>query len=447
MRVALKIAAWMILVLLAVQVMMGLARLDREAKIVEQELQRDHRIVGSALVAAVEHQAGDLAQSQALLQEIELAEREIELELSLASVQAPSQAIQDGLLVTDLDVRLPSGPARLRLREPMSELERVSQEGRRQLLLSGGLLLALGLLAAASTGRFVVGKRMERLLGRAVEIGNGDLSPRAPLHGRDELTELGIALETLASNLEQARVQAQQEQAAREQAVEQLRHADRLRLVGDLAAGVAHELGSPLHVISGNARYLSSAQGLTPELQETADDIRDQAERMTHLVRDLLELAHPKPPSGSLEPLPQIWGDLRSTGEGLVRGTRVRMELSPPPQVYVHVRPALLVQAMANLMRNAVQAQSERGGAVQVSALPVGDHVELRVDDQGPGVPPELRESVLAPFYTTKPPGQGLGLGLPLVQGIVEEAGGTLRIEDAPSGGARFVISLPAESP
>jgi signal transduction histidine kinase len=446
MRVALKIAAWMTVVLLVLQIVMGLIRLDREGRIVEQELRRDHHIFGAALVAAVERQAeqGDgLPEALALLDDIELAEREIALDLDLVQVIEPSQRVRDGVLVTEMAVNLAGVTGRLTLREPQAELQRVALEGQRQILVESSLLLAFSLLAAALGGRVVVGTRIQKLLKRSVQIGQGDLAPQVPVAGGDELAEVGKALEHLACELERARSSAIAEYDARQTAVEQLRHADRLRLVGDLAAGVAHELGSPLHVISGNANFLADAAGLSPMLRETAQDIRDQADRMSRLVRDLLELAHPKPPSESLQPLADIWGDLRSSGEGLVRGTGVHLVLSSPPELSVKVRPALLVQALANLIRNAVQAQPE-GGAVRVSAVGRDARVDLIVEDDGPGIPKSMHASVFATFFTTKPPGQGMGLGLPLVQGIVEEAGGLIRIERSASSGARFVVTLPA---
>lgn len=435
------------LVLLVVQGLMGYTRLRREAWIVEQELRRDHRILGAALVTALaEGEGRPIAAAQALLDEVEFAEREIRLSVELGGVSDPTQMQVGRDLVTELPLELAEGPARLVLREPMIEVERVASEGRSELLARGTLLLSLGLLAAALGGQAVVGARMEQLVRRSRAIGRGELAPGLELPGRDEIATFGRALEALAQQLDEARGRAEAEQIARQAAVEQLRHADRMRLVGDLAAGIAHELGSPLHVIAGNAGLLLADGELSVDQRETAEDIRGQTERMAGLVKRLLELAHPQPPSEAIEPLADIWEDLRSTGEGLVRGTGVRLVVSDPPEVAVRLRPALLVQAMANLIRNAVQAQPQ-GGAVRVSATPRDGTVELVVEDDGPGVPELLHERVFAPFYTTKPPGEGLGLGLPLVRGVIEEVGGSVKVGPSVSGGARFVVTLPTEEP
>ncbi len=448
MRIALKIAAWMMLVLVAVQVVMGVASFRREARIVEMELRRDHRILGTALVAAIESSGPDtreLEAARSLLDAVEFAEREIALSLNVSGGPPQPelvQSIDQRTLITSLPIHLRDSDARLELREPMVELDRVAKEGLYRLILSSSLTLGLGLLAAAAGGQVVVGRRMMDLAQRAEAIGAGDLAPRPVSSGRDEVVDVASALERLAAQLSAARETAEVEQAARLEAVEQLRHADRMRLVGDLSAGVAHELGSPLHVVMANAEFLRTQADLDADQKEVLEDIQYEAGRMNGLVRRLLELAHPAPGGGVTSSLESLWQELRPVTEGLVRGTAVVLEIEDPPVGTIGFQPALFVQTIANLVRNAVQAQPD-GGAVRVSAVVHDACVEVFVEDDGPGIPPELQERVFAPFFTTKAPGEGVGLGLPLVRGLLEEAGGSITVEVADSGGARFRIRVP----
>ncbi len=208
---------------------------------------------------------------------------------------------------------------------------------------------------------------------------------------------------------------------------------------------MAHELGSPLHVLLVNAEALSASVS-DPDLRDMAQDIRSEAMRMDGLVSQLLALAHPQPSRAARESLPAMWEQMRGAAEGLVRGSPIELELCPPPDVHVCMHGPLFVQIMANLIRNAMQAQPH-GGSVRVSATSSDGQVTIDIDDDGPGVPDELRDRIFAPFFTTKPPGSGVGLGLSVVRGLVGEAGGQISMHTAPSGGARVRLRLPWAPP
>ena len=445
MRVALKIVALLMAVLLVVWGTLEAGRVVRETQIVEAELQRDHRILGTALVAAI--QARPLEERspavlEELLERVELAEREIHLELRPGAIDDLRQQVLPGGVVTSLPLHLREGEYQLVLREPLDEIDRVTQQGRRSLLLGSGLLLVLGLLASAVGGQIFIGQRLERLVGRAAQIGRGELAPALAARGRDEIGAMAQALEDLAVQLDTSRQHAAREQEARLEAVLQLRHADRLRLVGDLAAGVAHEVGSPLHVVGGTARLLQDDPDATDEIRESAALIRNQVARMSTLIQRLLELAHPDPPAQGAELVAPMWSELSATAGGLVRDTGVVLEVGEAPPGCIPMRSAWFAQIFANLVRNAVQAQPG-GGRVRVTGTVAGDQLVIDVDDAGPGISDEVRERIFSPFFTTKEPGEGLGLGLSLVEGLIEECGGTVQAGDSELGGARFSVTLP----
>ena len=447
-QLAVKIAIWMLFVLVVAQLYTGATRLQREALIVEAELQRDHRILASTIVAVLDAGSGPRPsedQISTLLKSLEDAEHEVALSLRQGSLSELQHRTVNGFLITEAPLQTTPEPLVLTLREPLDEVERVLSAGRRRLAMDSFVALVLGLFVAAAIGHRVVGQRVVQLVERAEEIGRGELANRPVEPDGDEIVAVARALEVLAQELRHAKEREADEHAAHLDTQRQLRHADRLRLVGDLAAGVAHELGSPLHVLLVNAEALSTSVS-DPDLRDMAQDIRSEAMRMDGLVRQLLGLAHPQPGRAARESLPVMWGQMRGVAEGLVRGSPVELELGPPPDVHVRMHGPFFVQIMANLIRNAMQAQPN-GGSVRVTATCLEGQVTIDIDDDGPGVPDELRDRVFAPFFTTKPPGSGVGLGLSVVRGMVGEAGGQIVMQAAPSGGARVRLELPLAPP
>jgi PAS domain S-box-containing protein len=224
----------------------------------------------------------------------------------------------------------------------------------------------------------------------------------------------------------------------------QLVRSEKLAVVGSLAAGLAHEIGTPLNVISATAEYL---------LPDASRDARDQlkaivaeTERISRLVRELLSFARGGAPGRAAvalsRALERVLSLLRIT---LERG-RVRIDADVPDDLpAVRADPDGLHQVMVNLLVNASQAVAE-GGRIGVrarAAVVEGERmVIIEVHDDGPGVPPPLRERIFDPFFTTR--AEGTGLGLAVCARIVADHGGDLRVREGPMGGAAFVVQLPA---
>ncbi|HTP24843.1 MAG TPA: PAS domain S-box protein [Anaeromyxobacteraceae bacterium] len=219
---------------------------------------------------------------------------------------------------------------------------------------------------------------------------------------------------------------------------------EKLAVVGSLAAGLAHEIGSPLHVISATAEYLI-LDGEDRSLRERRlHEIVAETDRISKLVRELLRFARER--SGESAPV-----DVRAAVERVLsllaiaagkRRVRVQAELSASlPAVLVD--PDGLHQVLMNLLVNAIGAVAE-GGRVGVRArvTDCGGQVALEVHDDGPGVPDALRERVFDPFFTTR--SDGTGLGLAVCARIVAAHGGDIRVSTGPLGGASFTVQLPA---
>jgi PAS domain S-box-containing protein len=229
---------------------------------------------------------------------------------------------------------------------------------------------------------------------------------------------------------------------------ERLRRAERMASLGTLVSGVAHELNNPLAAIVGFTQLLLMDER-PPRERDDLETIRREADRMAKIVSDLRLLgrgthdeARTREPVDLNDVVRHV---LRSRAYALsTRNVELREELAGglPP---VAGDRAQLEQVVLNLVVNAEQAVAEGGGQrlVSLSTRAAGGGVSLRVSDTGRGIAPELRERIFDPFFTTKAPGEGSGLGLSLVNRIVAEHGGEIRVESAPERGTTFVIDLP----
>lgn len=225
---------------------------------------------------------------------------------------------------------------------------------------------------------------------------------------------------------------------------------EKVATMGQLLAGVAHELNNPLAVVLGRAVLLAQKLPDGPRAAD-AHKIAQAADRCARIVRNFLALARQRPPERARVPLNQV---VQEAVELVAYSLRVddvdvRLNLSDtlPP---VWADPHQLHQVVVNLLSNAHQAMRQTPPPRQMTLTtqhdPARGSVSLRVADTGPGIPPDIQARLFEPFLTTKPPGEGTGLGLALCQGIVDGHGGTIRVESAPGQGAVFVIELPVEA-
>lgn len=217
---------------------------------------------------------------------------------------------------------------------------------------------------------------------------------------------------------------------------------EKLAVLGQLAATVAHEVRNPLAVIRSAAQDI--AERLPPtdvDGQRSSSFITAEIDRLTNVVSSLLALARPL----KIERRPVAVATLFERALLLARGAAHANHVpvrhrSPTGLPAVNVDADLVCQVLLDLLANAAEATSD-GGEVTMEAGAVADGVEITVADSGPGVPPELRARVFEPFFTTRPGGTGLGLAV--ARQIVEAHGGHIAVGDRPGGGARFTVRLP----
>ena len=221
---------------------------------------------------------------------------------------------------------------------------------------------------------------------------------------------------------------------------------ERLAAIGELVAGVAHEVNNPLGSISAFAQLLLRDTTLTGEHRESVDVIRSETLRASQVVKDLLAFSRRSAPERHPVDLNDIVErSLRLRGYQL-SSARVQLDLDLAPSLpSVEGDGRQLQQVVLNLVTNAIQALGPvGGGSLRVATTVDGDDVVLEVTDSGPGVPAAARPHIFEPFFTTKPEGEGTGLGLSVSYGIVASHGGRIRLADGPQGrGATFQVILP----
>ena len=294
-------------------------------------------------------------------------------------------------------------------------------------------LILFGMLAVAH--RRAIGRPLENLVDSARRVATGEREHRAAPGGPLELRQLAQRFNTMLDAIDaaEAREAAEREERARVEA--QLRRSETLAALGQLSAGVAHELGAPLSVVDGRARRLQRSARGEDEARELAE-IREQAARMTSIVQQLLAYARGARSGHDRVEVPALVARVHA----LAAAEGVAATLREGPPVAVRGDALGLELALINLLRNARQACPL--GEVELGWSVSGGRVSLRVDDAGPGVPESERERVFEPFHTTRLPGEGTGLGLAIVQRIAREHGGEARVAVSPQGGARFELVL-----
>ncbi len=220
----------------------------------------------------------------------------------------------------------------------------------------------------------------------------------------------------------------------------QLRHADRLAMVGRVAAGVFHEIGTPLNVVRMRAQLLA----LDPtEVEEATRTIVEQSDRIGGLVQSMLALSR-REASG------RRTTDLRALATSAQKllwpTTKATIEVQGDP-VIVDVDPNQILQVVLNLLTNAIDALGPAGGVVRVTSSRDETTARLEVADSGQGIAPEHLPHIFAPFFTTKDAGQGTGLGLSVSAQIASDHGGRITAQSRFGHGATFILELPMVGP
>jgi signal transduction histidine kinase len=450
----------------------GYLRVRRETATLDEDRVRDHDLIGHSLAAATEAvwRSDGRAPAIAMLQATNTRSTEIRIAWSDtppegfdAAALARTRAGEGLRRIADDDRRQTYVPVDVDgLRRGYIELSesRVAEHRRVRLIVFDtiAMTLALMLVSAAvsvALGFLLVGRPVRALAEKARRIGRGDFSGPVALRARDELGELAGEMNAMCEQLVEANERVAHETATRIATLEQLRHADRLTTVGKLASGVAHELGTPLNVVSARAAMIASGEATGAEIPEYARIIVDASKRMTAIIRQLLTFARRSQTSRARVDARALVDEALNMLRTLAKKSNASIALHGAGDATVDADAGHIQQVVTNLVVNAIQAMPS-GGAIDVTiarehAAPppqyggaAGNYVCIRVRDEGVGIPEGALEHIFEPFYTTKDVGEGTGLGLSVSFGIVQEHGGWITVDSEPGKGSTFRIYLPA---
>ena len=238
-------------------------------------------------------------------------------------------------------------------------------------------------------------------------------------------------------------IERRQEAEDRKRLQIQLRHADRLATIGQLSAGVAHELNEPLGNILAFAQLARKEPELPRQAARDLDKIVTTSLHAREIIKKLMYFSRQMPPRKSRVNLNVLVEDGLYFLEArcLKDGVAIQRDFSPAIADIV-ADPSQLNQVLVNLVVNAIQAMPG-GGMLKIATRGLGEQVALVVEDNGVGMTPQVMKHIFDPFFTTKDIHEGTGLGLPVVHGIVAAHGGTIEVESTPGRGSKFEVRLP----
>lgn len=472
MRLARKLILATVVGLAVVFAANAFYRVRRECEAFDHDMREDHAV----LAEVVRHAVEDVWRIEG---------RRAALDL-IAKVGAPSNTIRIRWIDQNLlGQRRPLGDALttdvpvcvlgkcegvVEISESFDFVKAYARQTVERSLVVGLLGLGCAALLAMLVGVWFVGKPIQLLVEKARRIGAGDDDTPLVIRQKDEIGLLAAEMNAMCLRLAETRYALNAETEERLRAQEQLRHADRLATVGKLASGIAHELGTPLGVALVRANMIAANQACSREVRDAARIIGEQIDRITLIVRQLMDFARGRGSSAPGHINRREPTNLRQLAEhalamltplALKRNLALELTLAGiPPEPPAN--PEQIEQVLVNLLVNAIHA-SERPGKVVITvasnqAHPPADvtpavyngmqgpaYAMVSVRDEGVGIAADVLPRIFEPFFTTKHVGEGTGLGLSVAYGIVREHGGWIEVVSERNRGSCFSVYLPME--
>ena len=454
-----------------------------------ERLETDTRALASALRGALELRgvAGALAQAAELSEELSSARDHTDVRILVAGAATPDvpeasrRRLRDlvearPLSVTDvgdeemvyaLPLRRPSAAApdghevagAVEVTRSLRPLAVAWREDVLRTLPVLAIIVVLVVVAVMLVARTLVVRPIEKLLAGIDDVARGDLSRVLLSEREDEIGALASRFNDMTYSLRESQAETERQNSAKMKLEERLFQTEKLATIGQLAAEIAHEVGTPLNVIVGRSRSMAKKAGDPEAVTKNAEIVAEQASRITRIIQRLLDTARRKvgTAENGLVDLNGITLATLEFLEGKLAAARVTRSLHRadglPP---VKGDPDQLQQVLLNLLLNAIEAMPG-GGQLRVETslvtrrrpglevAPEQAVVVVEVADTGVGIPPEARDKIFEPFYTTKEGRGGTGLGLSVSHGIIKEHDGWIEVDAGPSGGGTaFRVCLPA---
>jgi two-component system, NtrC family, sensor kinase len=302
-----------------------------------------------------------------------------------------------------------------------------------------GALVAFG-LASLISGKISVS--IKKLATASDQLAHGNLDARVEVHSHDELRELADAFNFMAAALKK------RDEKVREFTTRRIMESERLAHIGQLAAGVAHEINNPLTGIVTYSHLLLERVTTENGTRQSLEKIVKQANRCRDIIRGLLDFSRQRKPEKRLSNVNRVLEECVSLVDKqvLFQNIRIVQHLSPDlPQVFID--PSQIQQVFMNMILNAAEAMNG-GGQLTLTTrqVPADGAVEIEFTDSGHGIKEDDLDRIFSPFFTTKEVGHGTGLGLAISYGIVKEHKGTITVESEEGHGATFIVRLPVSS-
>ena len=258
-------------------------------------------------------------------------------------------------------------------------------------------------------------------------------------HGAPRVLEVSVVL--VRQPGEQRVVALLEDVTEKRELSRQVSRTEKLRAIGEMAAGLIHEINNPLNIIFGRVQLLLMKKREDPEIQKAGEIIRQQVDRASKITDKLLNFAKQRPPEMRAVDPCGLLNDVLSAMENHFSDAKVTFVCHlPQRRCLIHADPSQLEEVFMNLTLNAIQAMP-KGGVLTVEGTVQSQQILLSFRDTGVGIPPEYLPKIFIPFFTTKP--HGTGLGLPVVHGIVEIHHGTLRVDSEVGRGTTFTVTFP----
>jgi signal transduction histidine kinase len=372
--------------------------------------------------------------------------------------------VEDDIFYYAVPLRLPSAREEerlvmgmLELSRPADELGTTSDDISRALLLVLLIVIVATISVAAVASRFV-SRPITKLLRGIDDVAKGDLSHVILSEHDDEIGAIATRFNEMTFSLRESRGETQRQNEAKLALEQRLGQTEKLATIGQLAAEIAHEVGTPLNVIAGRARSIQKKSKDPDAVEKNAAIVAEQTARITRIIQRLLDFTRRK--VGTPEQAAVNLNELVLTTMELLAGqfsnAKVKTRLDRAEGLpRVAGDKDRLQQVLINLLLNAVQAMPD-GGKLRVETRPTKrtrpglesspeqQFVLLAISDTGIGIPADIKDKIFDPFYTTKEGQGGTGLGLAVVSGIVKEHDGWIDVEDVEGGGTTFHVYLPA---
>jgi len=377
-----------------------------------------------------------------------------------------------GRIIVEVHAQVdPDGPLRGELiltksDEPVAQIVRAEEIS--SVLITGAAVILLMLLTAYIVNR-VVGRPVNVLEAAMKRVEGGALDERVPVTSADEVAALSrgfnamlgrlseadaeirafnrrLADEVKAATLDLARKNetlAQLNKLLRETRQE-LGDKERLAALGQLAAQLAHEIGTPLGSVSGHLQLALSGRDVPVALKDRLQVATRELERVSKIVRDYLDSTRTVAPERVAVDVERVVDE--ALGICIAADARARIDVQKTidgAAARAETDPGLLRQILVNLITNAVDAVRENGGHIRVTSTARDGGVAIAVADDGVGIAPEDAARIFEPFYTTKGRGKGTGLGLAICRELATALGGRITVESAPGRGSTFTVTLP----